>query len=45
MAHPKIFRRYASLKDGVALVFDGTAKTKAAVFHWPERGSSRISAF
>jgi hypothetical protein len=32
MAHLDIHRRRASLKDGVALVFHGTATTKAALF-------------
>jgi hypothetical protein len=32
MAHLEIFRRYASLKDGVALVFDGAATIKADLF-------------
>jgi len=32
MAHLDIRRRRASLKDGVALVFHGTATTKAALF-------------
>jgi hypothetical protein len=32
MAHLEICRRYASLKDGVALVFDGTATLQAALF-------------
>jgi hypothetical protein len=32
MAHLEIRGRHASLKDGVALVFDSTAMTKAALF-------------
>jgi len=32
MAHLEICCSYASLKDGVALVFDGTATTKTALF-------------
>jgi hypothetical protein len=32
MAHLEIWCGYAFLKDGVALVFDGTATAKAALF-------------
>jgi hypothetical protein len=32
MAHLEIRRRHASLKDGVALVFDGTATIYAVLF-------------
>ncbi|GAC1690467.1 MAG: hypothetical protein PVS2B2_28540 [Candidatus Acidiferrum sp.] len=32
MAHLEIWSGYASLKDGVALVFNGTATTKTVLF-------------
>jgi len=32
MAHPEIWCGYASLKDGVALVFGGTLTTRTALF-------------
>jgi len=45
MGHLEIGAVYAFLKHGVALVFDGTAMTKTAVFIALEQGSARVTAF
>jgi hypothetical protein len=45
MAHLEIGRRYACLKDAVALVFDGTAKIKAALFIDRSEEPAEVTAF
>jgi hypothetical protein len=43
--HLAIWRRYVLAKDGLALVFEGTATAKNRSFHCLERGSAQGTAF